>query len=206
MDTEATEGDIITIKCTVESFPLSRLTLTRMPPLSSFPELKLQPPHSQQLNKLHYEIKATAAHAGVYTCNATNREGSQSTHKTLVVKCKGIVSVLIRAHMIFKIKKKKKHFVLYLWKIQMLPKRWRSNLNLASLWGKTWHWLCTAMLSPTLRCCCFAGWRWWMGSPKPLGMARTSHWTQSALQTVDFIAVQPQMKSEMEALSKLKWT
>lgn len=202
MDTEATEGDIITINCTVESFPLSKLTLTRTSSLSSLSELIFQPPDNQQLNKLHYEVKATAAHTGFYICNADNNDGSQSMQKKLVVKCKEIVLVLIRAHM--NLKNFLENISSYLWITQMLPKRWRSNLNPVLLWEKTWHWLCTAMLSPTLRCSHFTGWRWLMGSLKPLGMARPSHWTRSALLTADFIGVQPQMKLELEALSKLQ--
>lgn len=88
MDSEATEGELLTITCTVESFPPSQLTLARISTLSSSQECLFQSPHDQQLNKLRYEVKATAEHAGVYTCNATNTEGSKRTQQTLVVKCK----------------------------------------------------------------------------------------------------------------------
>lgn len=87
MDTEATEGELITISCSVESFPASRLTLSRTSTPSSFPE-NLSQSHNQQRNKLRYEVKATAAHAGSYTCAATNTEGSKRTQQKLVVKCK----------------------------------------------------------------------------------------------------------------------
>lgn len=85
MDTEVTEGELITISCTVESFPRSQLTLARI--LNSSLEWLFQSPDNQ-FNKLHYEVKATAAHAGFYNCTATNTEGLQWTLHKLVVKCK----------------------------------------------------------------------------------------------------------------------
>lgn len=88
MNSEATEGELITISCTVESFPQSQLTLARALTLSSSPEWFFQSTRNQQLNKLRYEVKATAAHAGFYTCTASNAEGLQKTQQKLVVKCK----------------------------------------------------------------------------------------------------------------------
>lgn len=214
MDTEATEGELITISCSVESFPASQLTLSRTSPLSSSPENLFQS-HNQQLNKLRYEVKATAARAGLYTCTATNTEGYQRKQQKLVVKCKWSVLVLIRTKPPPPIKniltvkvwvkwKKNPTILSYFWKIQMLPNMWWSNLNLISAWEKTRHWLCTVLLSPTLRRSSSAGWRWSTGSLKSLGRARKSHCTQSVLLTADSIAVQPQMKSELELLSRLK--
>lgn len=95
MNTEATEGDLITINCTVESFPLSQFTLTRKSEPRFSPEWNFQSSHNQQLNKLSYTVKATGAHTGFYTCKATNTEGSLALQKKLVVKCKWLASILI---------------------------------------------------------------------------------------------------------------
>ncbi|XP_078108453.1 B-cell receptor CD22 [Sander vitreus] len=86
MDTEFREDQLITINCTVESFPLSKLKLTRTS--------ESKPQSSELLftqhwpyNTLHHEFNVTSAHAGVYTCIATNSEGSKTSKpKTLVVK------------------------------------------------------------------------------------------------------------------------
>lgn len=94
MDTEATEGQLITISCTVESFPWSRLKLTRT---STSNPLSSDQLHSSddQTNKLQYTFNVTLTHTGFYTCVATNSEGSNETPlKTLVVKCKWFSAAL----------------------------------------------------------------------------------------------------------------
>ncbi|KAF1388278.1 hypothetical protein PFLUV_G00088530 [Perca fluviatilis] len=86
MDTELTEDQLITINCTVESFPPSTLTLTRTS--------KSKPQSSEVLftqywlsNTLHHKFNVTSTHTGVYTCGATNSEGSNTSKpKTLMVK------------------------------------------------------------------------------------------------------------------------
>lgn len=87
MNSVAIEGDLVTIKCTVESFPLAQLTLTKMLATNSSPEY-IQLPSQQHVNQLSYSVNATAAHAGFYNCTATNAEGSQTKKNKLLVKCK----------------------------------------------------------------------------------------------------------------------
>lgn len=96
MVTEVTEDELITITCTVESFPRAQLTLAKTTTPDSSVDWFFQSPHNQQLNKLRYEVKATAAHAGFYECTANNTEGFQWTRQKLVVKCKFMVSIWIR--------------------------------------------------------------------------------------------------------------
>ncbi|TDH11465.1 hypothetical protein EPR50_G00061150 [Perca flavescens] len=84
MVTELTEDQLITINCTVESFPPSTLTLTRTS--------KSKPQSSEVLfywrsNTLLHKFNVTSTHTGVYTCGATNSEGSNTSKpKTLMVK------------------------------------------------------------------------------------------------------------------------
>ncbi|TWW80128.1 B-cell receptor CD22 B-lymphocyte cell adhesion molecule [Takifugu flavidus] len=85
MNSVATEGELVTINCTVESFPLAQLTLTKMLATNSSPEY-IQLPSQQHVNQLSYTVNATAAHAGFYNCTATNAEGSQTKKNKLLVR------------------------------------------------------------------------------------------------------------------------
>ncbi|TKS82410.1 B-cell receptor CD22 B-lymphocyte cell adhesion molecule [Collichthys lucidus] len=84
MDTEVKEGQLISITCTVESFPSSQLQLTN-------PTLDLRPSRlyriKEESNFLQYTFSVTSAHMGLYTCRAKNEDGSEnSTPRKLVVK------------------------------------------------------------------------------------------------------------------------
>lgn len=87
MNSVATEGELLTINCTVESFPLAQLTLTKMLATNSSLEY-IQLPSQPFVNRLIYTVNATAAHAGFYNCTATNAEGSQTKENKLLVRCK----------------------------------------------------------------------------------------------------------------------
>ncbi|XP_062255000.1 B-cell receptor CD22-like [Platichthys flesus] len=83
---EVTEGQTITISCTVESFPQSTLTLMRTNTYQSFiiAENNL---NSRPINSLYHTLTVTSADAGWYFCRAQNTEGSKdSKQKKLVVK------------------------------------------------------------------------------------------------------------------------
>uniref|UniRef100_UPI003AABDAF5 B-cell receptor CD22-like n=1 Tax=Centroberyx gerrardi TaxID=166262 RepID=UPI003AABDAF5 len=97
---EVREGRVITIGCTVESFPPSDLTLTRTSksdPRSSsrrFPESSYR---SHPPNTLQVSFNVTSTHAGLYCCNARNSEGSNWTEKELnVTYSPKIVTVMAR--------------------------------------------------------------------------------------------------------------
>ncbi|KAK5862001.1 hypothetical protein PBY51_017434 [Eleginops maclovinus] len=89
MDAEVREGQLITINCSVESFPLSDLTLTMTPTSTpnsserafSKPVTYLPP------NTLQHKFEVTSDHTGLYICTAKNSQGSaKSDQKMLVVK------------------------------------------------------------------------------------------------------------------------
>ncbi|XP_034385013.1 B-cell receptor CD22 [Cyclopterus lumpus] len=89
MDTEVREGGLITIRCTVESFPPSTLTLKQISdsnPQTS--KLLFTQPDDWVPNTLQHSFNVTSMHTGSYTCHATNSEGSKtSERRELVVKC-----------------------------------------------------------------------------------------------------------------------
>ncbi|XP_068592285.1 B-cell receptor CD22-like [Cebidichthys violaceus] len=87
MSTEVREGQLITIRCTVESFPTSTLTLkwtSESNPQSS--QLHVTHPDYDRPPDLQHAFNVTPTHTGVYTCYATNSEGSQTSERRLVVK------------------------------------------------------------------------------------------------------------------------
>ncbi|XP_044064256.1 B-cell receptor CD22 [Siniperca chuatsi] len=88
MDDEVTDGQLITITCTVESYPQSHLTLTRTStsnPQSS--EWHSTHPYHYWNNILQHTFNVTSTHTGYYTCSATNSEGSnKSAPRKLSVK------------------------------------------------------------------------------------------------------------------------
>ncbi|XP_060936961.1 B-cell receptor CD22-like [Limanda limanda] len=86
MRSEVTEGQTITVSCTVESFPQSTLTLMRTNTYQAFliAENNL---YSRPINTLSHTFTVTSADAGWYVCRAQNTEGSKdSKQKELVVK------------------------------------------------------------------------------------------------------------------------
>ncbi|XP_034030043.1 B-cell receptor CD22 [Thalassophryne amazonica] len=84
MKSDIREGQAINITCTVESFPLSRLTLTWTS--KSTPETQKQLSTNNDRNTLLHIFKVTSADGGFYTCSAENSEGSNSIKTELVVK------------------------------------------------------------------------------------------------------------------------
>ncbi|XP_026226786.1 B-cell receptor CD22 [Anabas testudineus] len=88
MTTEVTENKTITISCTVESFPPSKLTLWR----SSKANTQLSSWHLfhdywENSNNLLHRFNVTSNDAGLYICKAQNSEGLiDSTAMKLVVK------------------------------------------------------------------------------------------------------------------------
>ncbi|XP_064160393.1 B-cell receptor CD22-like isoform X3 [Anguilla rostrata] len=96
MDSEVRESSLVTIHCSVESFPLSELTLTWAPPssdrlsdLSRHPK-RLQGNYTDQPTRtsLVASFITSVEQAGRYTCRAKNSEGLKETTKDLVVHCK----------------------------------------------------------------------------------------------------------------------
>lgn len=90
LDAEVIEDQLITISCTVESFPQSRLTLTRTSISNSQASEWHSPQHDyyEDHNTLHLKFNVTLTDTGLYTCNAENDEGlSKSLQRKMVVKC-----------------------------------------------------------------------------------------------------------------------
>ncbi|XP_037642070.1 B-cell receptor CD22 isoform X2 [Sebastes umbrosus] len=89
MATEVREDQTTTIRCTVESFPPSTLTLKRTSESDSqSSEWHFTEPDNYygSPNTLVHTFNVTSTHKGFYTCDATNSEGSKmSTERKLVV-------------------------------------------------------------------------------------------------------------------------
>nr|XP_040025268.1 B-cell receptor CD22-like [Gasterosteus aculeatus aculeatus] len=105
MKTEVREGQLVSISCSVESSPPSKLTLTLTsesnPPSSKV--LFTHPGSDRRPNNLYHTFHVTSTHAGFYTCDATNTEGSMtSERKKLEVKCeqKKLMSVTARPSLV----------------------------------------------------------------------------------------------------------
>lgn len=94
MDTEATEGQLVTISCTVESFPWSHLKLMRTSTSNPRSHNWLHSFQDQQPNTLQHTFNVTSTHTGFYTCVATNSEGSNEEGRNFVVKCKWFSAAL----------------------------------------------------------------------------------------------------------------
>ncbi|XP_047196704.1 B-cell receptor CD22 [Hippoglossus stenolepis] len=87
MRSEVTEGQTITVSCTVESFPQSNLTLMRIDTNNQSFKITENNLNSRPINSLYHKINVTSADAGWYVCRAQNSEGSKdSKQKKLVVK------------------------------------------------------------------------------------------------------------------------
>ncbi|XP_062250798.1 B-cell receptor CD22-like [Platichthys flesus] len=87
MRSEVTEGQTITISCTVESFPQSTLTLMRINKYHQTLKVTENNLYSPPINSLSHEFTVTSSYAGLYFCRAQNIEGSKdSKQKELVVK------------------------------------------------------------------------------------------------------------------------
>uniref|UniRef100_A0A3B4BA95 Ig-like domain-containing protein n=1 Tax=Periophthalmus magnuspinnatus TaxID=409849 RepID=A0A3B4BA95_9GOBI len=82
MDSEVTEGQRVSIMCHVNSHPVSTLTLNRTSQGSSVELLR-----DTEHNSLTYSVTVSSAHSGEYTCSAHNTVGSDSTKRSLTVKC-----------------------------------------------------------------------------------------------------------------------
>ncbi|XP_061632380.1 B-cell receptor CD22-like [Phyllopteryx taeniolatus] len=93
MTTEVTEGELVSMLCSVESVPPSALNLTWT---SSDQSMRVVA-RSHDDNTLFHSFKATCAHGGVYTCEAINSKGRQSTQKTLDVRY-APKDVVVKAH------------------------------------------------------------------------------------------------------------
>lgn len=94
---EITEGQLIRIKCSVDSAPPSRLHLIT-PKSPEWSVLHCYPPAPP--NSLCHIFNVTSAYAGSYTCSADNGIGSkQSDQWKLMVKCEYIVFLLIKQMM-----------------------------------------------------------------------------------------------------------
>ncbi|XP_077424040.1 B-cell receptor CD22-like isoform X2 [Vanacampus margaritifer] len=86
MPDKVPEGEMVSVRCSAESFPLSNLTLTRTSrDQSSFESAATILGKTAQNNVLSYSFTATGTDDGVYTCKATNTEGIGSSQNTLEV-------------------------------------------------------------------------------------------------------------------------
>ncbi|KAG9335437.1 hypothetical protein JZ751_004759 [Albula glossodonta] len=93
MTSTVRESDLLTINCSTDSFPPSKLILERAPSPthSDLPD----PPGAVRMtetdplsNFLTVSHRATIEHAGLYTCKASNSEGENRTSQELVVQRK----------------------------------------------------------------------------------------------------------------------
>ncbi|KAM8826633.1 B-cell receptor CD22-like [Synchiropus picturatus] len=85
MDTEVTEGQTLTIRCTVDSFPPSTLTLIREVRSSSVNVFSNSNKNGVHNNVLVYTTKAAVDHTGSYKCIASNSEGSRTSERRELV-------------------------------------------------------------------------------------------------------------------------
>ncbi|XP_057689445.1 hemicentin-1-like isoform X2 [Corythoichthys intestinalis] len=86
LPTEVTEGTLVSVFCSVDSLPFSTLTLTRTPrDQSSVVSVATSAGEEVTSNTLTYSFKATSATGGIYACEASNSQGTQSTQKILEV-------------------------------------------------------------------------------------------------------------------------
>ncbi|XP_053289624.1 sialic acid-binding Ig-like lectin 14 isoform X2 [Pleuronectes platessa] len=87
MRSEVTEGQTITVSCTVESFPQSTLTLMRIDRNNQPLKITGNNLYSRPINSLSHKFTVTSVDAGWYFCRAQNTEGSKdSEQQELLVK------------------------------------------------------------------------------------------------------------------------
>ncbi|KAM9787556.1 B-cell receptor CD22-like isoform 2-T3 [Syngnathus typhle] len=79
------ENKQVSVRCSVESLPLSTLSLSRTATDQSSMQSVATKLSTEAQNILSYNFTATFADSGVYVCEAANSLGSQITHKTLEV-------------------------------------------------------------------------------------------------------------------------
>ncbi|XP_053289585.1 sialoadhesin isoform X2 [Pleuronectes platessa] len=85
MRSEVTEGQIISVRCTAESFPQSTLTLMRINTNKQSLKITENNLYSRPINSLSHKINVTSSDAGWYFCRAQNTEGSKNSNQTQVV-------------------------------------------------------------------------------------------------------------------------
>ncbi|XP_073674432.1 B-cell receptor CD22-like [Garra rufa] len=84
MKKEVREFEVISIICTVQSFPKSHLTVTG--PQGDLRNIQGKRRNSTtSANKLSFYLNVTESDAGMYACKAQNSEGEQETKKELTV-------------------------------------------------------------------------------------------------------------------------
>ncbi|CAG6014511.1 unnamed protein product [Menidia menidia] len=74
------EDQLVTVNCTAESFPPSEITLTAPESASWYPKWG-----AHVTNQVIFIFNATSAHAGSYTCTASNSEGKQQSQERKLV-------------------------------------------------------------------------------------------------------------------------
>jgi len=77
------EFEVFPVICTVQSFPLSKLTVTG-PKDIQINQVNI----AESVNKLTIYLTVTESHAGKYKCKAENSEGQVETDQELTVLCK----------------------------------------------------------------------------------------------------------------------
>ncbi|XP_056330009.1 B-cell receptor CD22 [Danio aesculapii] len=84
MQSEVREFEVISIICTVQSFPKSEFTVTKnQDNLLNIPEYRRNSTESE--NKLTIFLNVTESDAGTYKCKARNDEGQKETNQKLTV-------------------------------------------------------------------------------------------------------------------------
>jgi len=77
------EFEVFPVICTVQSFPLSKLTVTGPKDFQNN-----QVNITESVNNLTIYLNVTESHAGKYKCKAENSEGQVETDQELTVLCK----------------------------------------------------------------------------------------------------------------------
>lgn len=87
MKREVREFEVISIICTVQSFPVSVLTVTG--PLGDLRDIQNNRGNSgAHENMLTFYLNVTESDAGMYSCKAENNEGNNYIQQELNVLCK----------------------------------------------------------------------------------------------------------------------